>query len=622
MSIIEAQGLKKDWTGEPVLEDLSFSVNPGDRIGLIGRNGGGKTTLLRIIAGLDDDFSGSLRRAPEKRVGYVPQYLPTETDQRVGEFLLGRVAEQRLRLAKLEAAMGETAGKDLDKILSAYQDLQESYDAAGGDTAEGRMERFLQGAGLGGTENLPLKNLSGGERNILSLLKEMIVQPDLLLLDEPGNHLDYAGLAWLEAFLREQKCSYLVVSHNRYLLDRVTEKIWELEERTLTQTVGNYSTFRLEKLKAQGAGGKQYKADQKKIQRLEELVRRFEEAARNTADPAWGRRLRARRTQLEKARELAAEKPVLEAGAMDLNFTNPVSRADIAVSVTGYSKGFGERVLFEKADLFIATGERVALVGPNGCGKSTFLKDLVSRGNWNNPVLRIGPSMVVGYCDQHQEVFSPEESILETFRKLAPGTADDIFRFLSRFLFIREDMQRPLGTLSGGERNRLQLARAIYLKANLLILDEPTNHLDIPSREAMENGLEDFQGTLLVVSHDRYFLDKIAERVVEVEGQGFTDYQGNFSEFWAARRALNRSAAGDLRRRSKEVKKKKPEPGDRGKKNDLEDRIMRLEAEQRSLEGRIDKAYKDCDYRKGSALSGDLERLVGRIEKAYEEWGE
>ena len=482
------------------------------------------------------------------------------------------------------------------------------------------MERFLAGAGLGEKSENTLESLSGGERNILTLIKVMISLPDLLVLDEPGNHLDYAGLAWLERFLKEQKCAVLIVSHNRYLLDRVVDRIWELDHCSLSEFAGNYSMFRLEKMRNLGAGGKQYKAEQKKIARLKELVRRFEEAARNTADPAWGRRLKARRTQLEKAKEQATDKPEIGGGDLELTFSKDASRADIAVEISGYSRAFGNLRLFDSADLFIGTGERIALIGPNGSGKSTFLKDLVREGNWDNRVLKVGPSMVIGYCAQHQEVFDPRGTILQEFERIVPGTRDDVFRFLSRFLFSWEDLERQVGTLSGGEKNRLQLARAIYLKANFLILDEPTNHLDITAREAIENGLEDFAGTLLVVSHDRYFLDKVVDRVVEISGEKFVDYQGNFSEYWALRGALGRRGGRNISRRAGDLKPRKRTDDDGERRKEIEARIMRLEADQRDLESQIDAAYRGGDYRYGGDLSKRLRKVISMIDRAYAEW--
>lgn len=650
MKHVEALHLGKDWGGEPVFGTLSFSVNPGDKIGLIGRNGCGKTTLLEIIAGLDQDFSGSLNVHDECRVAYVPQYLQDDQGITADSFLMRDVADLRRRLSNLEEAMGNAEGAELDAVLREYQETREVYDGMAGDTAEARAERLLDGAGLSGKDATKLEELSGGERNILSLLRAVVSMPDLLILDEPGNHLDYAGLAWLEGFLKDRKCAVILVSHNRYLLDRVIDRVWELEGGGLVQYRGNYSAYRLEKLKAAGAAGKQFKADQKKIKRLEELVRRFEEAARNTADPAWGRRLRARRTQLEKMREEARDKPVVDTPAADLAFRGDTSRADIAVDVSAYSKSFGDLCLFHQADLFIRNGERVALTGPNGCGKSTFLKDLVSRGHWDDPVLKIGPSMVVGYCAQHQEVFDKGNTIVAEFEKLVPATRDEVFSFLSRFGFTWEDLARPVGTLSGGEKNRLQLARAIYLKANFLVLDEPTNHLDIPTREAIEEGLEDFAGTILVVSHDRYFLDKIAGRVVEVADRRFVDYRGNFSEYWALRRAMNQRGNMEIERRAADLRRHNGDRGrsdgdrgtenrqnggdrgrlsgdrgrpggDRGRQEDLETRITRLEARQRELEGRINASYREGDYNTGSRLSGELEKIVGMLDRAYDEWG-
>jgi len=550
--LITVQNLKKDYAGTTVLDGIDFQVDPGQKVGLIGRNGAGKTTLLRLLTGQDHDFQGRIARVPGLKVGFAGQHFPA-FDGTALEWLTIDFAPMAAELARLEDAMGTTEGDDLDKVLSDYGTLREKWDAAGGDGAVDRARTLLGTLGLSHRQDTPTGKLSGGEQNLLAIAQALGDRPDLLILDEPGNHLDVWGQAWLEDFLRDYPAAILVVSHNRTLLDRTVGRILDLDGGKVRGWAGNYSAHRLEKLKLACAQGLNFKADQKKLDRLEALVKRFREIATVTADPAWGKRLHARQTQLEKFRDQAAEAPDVDRNKLAVSFTGRVSGSTLALRVSGYSRAWGDRVLFEDAGFEMEVGERVALVGPNGCGKTTFLTDLVTLGGWENPTLRVGPSLRVGYVSQKQTVFDPALTVLEEFERLKPTSRQAVHGLLGRFLFGWNDLDKKVGALSGGELNRLQLARAVFLEADFLILDEPTNHLDIPSREGVEEGLADFQGTLLTVSHDRYFLDQTVTRIVEVRGRSFDSWDGTFSEFWAARKALD-AAPGEAQLRALERK--------------------------------------------------------------------
>ena len=314
-------------------------------------------------------------------------------------------------------------------------------------------------------------------------------------------------------------------------------------------------------------------------------MKRFEQIARSKADPAWGKRLRARRSQLEREKRQAVERPVLSRRAVSANFTTEATRSDIALQVRGYSKAFGDRQLFDDADLHISSGERVALVGPNGAGKTTLLRDIVEKGDWDSRTIRIGPSIRLGYAAQEQEVLRPERTILEEVGAGAAISSNEAFGLLRRFLFGWEDLDKKVADLSGGERNRLQLARLMAVRPSLLVLDEPTNHLDIPTREAVEEALEDYAGTILVVSHDRYFLDKVAGRVVELQDGKLVSFDGNFSEFWYARQALESPVRGRVKTRERSrVRARVERAQQRDLVASLERRIQEAEAEKLDLE--------------------------------------
>lgn len=630
--MIEAVNITKHYGADAVLSGADVRIAPGEKVGIVGRNGAGKTTLVRILAGEDEDFNGTVRRGGGDTLACVPQHFPVK-DMTAIEYMVEPVAVQRRELAALEEEMASAEGRELERVLTAYGDLRTEYDAGPGDEAESRALGYLEGLSLGASAETPLAALSGGERNILALGRALLSRPDVLVLDEPGNHLDMWGLAWLEQFVREYPGAVIVISHNRYLLDRICSRIIEVDAGKTASFTGNYSAYRIDKLRSAVSGEMAARADEKKIARLEAVVKKFVDIARRTADPAWGRRLRARRTHLEKTKESAREKPKNPVASFSVSFDTDASRANIALKVTDLSCAFGERVLFKDVSLTIGTGERVALVGANGSGKSTFLREVLKRHAAQDPSVFIGPSMNVAYCSQHADGLDRTATILDVCIDAGAKTAEDARKAVAPFLFTRESLGQTIGSLSGGELNRLQLALAGLRKANFLILDEPTNHLDIPACEAIEEALLDFAGTILVVSHDRYFLDRIATRVLEIDEETITSWDGNFSEFWFERYGTDvsrpiRTAGGNQKRR---VESGTP-AGDKlgrdvkahGAKTAIPDateqRIMALEAEQRQLESRMAAAYTEGDLTQARTLGTKLDRTRREIERLYDAW--
>lgn len=627
--MIDAINIRKHYGSDPVLEGINLRIGSSDKIGIVGKNGSGKTTLVRILAGEDNDFDGAVRKNEECRIAYVRQAFPVSQATAV-EYMIEPFLARRDELARLESEMATSAGRALDAVLVRYGEARSQYDAEMGDGAEERAIRYLSGIGLDDRADTPVSVLSGGERNALALGRALVARPDVLFLDEPGNHLDIWGLAWLEGFIREYPGAVVVVSHNRYLLDRVASRIVEVDSGSATGYSGNYSAYRLERLRTAVSGEMAWKADEKKIARLEEVVRRFEEIARRTADPAWGRRLRARRTHLEKTKEGAARRPDAPDESFSISFSTQASRADFALRATGITCGFEGKNLFENASLDIKTGERVALVGENGSGKTTLLTELLRRAREGDRSVMIGPSMSVSYCSQHGEGLSPEETVFEACQRVGAKTEDDAWKALSRFLFRREVLSRAVGTLSGGETNRLQLSLAIIARSNFLILDEPTNHLDIAACEAVEDALVDYDGTILVVSHDRYFLDRIATRVVEIDGGTLVEWEGNFSEFWLSRygsavqsprKPTRADTAERARAPSASARGGAPENAKGGSTNaDIEARIIALESEQRSVESAMGAEYASGNLAKARTLGSRLATVTREIERLYERW--
>lgn len=626
MPILECIDLSKDWAGTPVLERVNLALEAGEKVAIVGRNGCGKTSLLRILAGLDGDHSGTVRRQKGFRACLVPQRYEPVPGLTCLEILCepARRAAECLRQAE-EALARPGAG---DTLLEAYVEARAFFEALGGERAEEAARRLLARAGLDVVAEAQASDLSGGEKNILALVAALAEAPDLLLLDEPGNHLDFAGLAWLEDFIRTERRAVLMVSHNRFLLDRCAQRLLELEDHRITAYAGGYSAYRLEKLGRAAAQGREWQADRKRIERLEALVKRFAEIARARPDPAWGKRLRARHTQLEREKKQATEQPDLDRGRMQVSFGSSGSKADLALVVRDYRKAFGERILFSGAELDLFVGERAALVGANGSGKTTFLRDLVAaEGKWDDggPV-RVGPSMVIGYCAQEQEVFTSGRTVGQEFAALG-AREEAVHRLLKRFLFERSAIDARIETLSGGERNRLQIARAVFLGANFLVLDEPTNHLDIEGREALEEGLADFEGTILAVSHDRWFLEKVAERILLLEDGRFTPYEGTFSEYWRDVGSRHARTSGRIEERSRAVdrnRKPRPEavrkPAQDASRLALEARITQEEQRKEELERVSLEANARRDFAKAGRAVQEAAAIGRLLEKLYADW--
>jgi ATP-binding cassette subfamily F protein 3 len=632
MELVRFQQVKKDYGHIEVLHDVSFKVTSGRKLGLIGPNGSGKTSILRMLVGEEPPSGGVIVAAQGVRIGYVPQHVEHPPDATVLDTALGDHLGLERSLREHEEALAAASSNGLDRALEAYEHAREEYERAGGERTAKRAAGMLDSLGLAGRAESRVGELSGGEKNVLTLVRALLAEPELLLLDEPDNHLDFEGVAWLESFLQGYKGAVLIVSHNRYLLDRVADGILHLENGRVKAYVGNYSTYRATVLREKIAQQADYVADQRRLAQLEEVLRRFREIAHATASPAWGKKVRAKQHQLEREREQATDRPVAEQGSIRFKPRTDASKADIAVQVRDYSRGYDGLSLFEDAEMEVSTGERAALIGPNGCGKTTLLRDLMEHGSWDGEALRIGPSLRVGYCAQSQEVLDERRTVLETLTYDGALSRQQASNILAQFLFRPNDFDKKVSSLSGGERNRLQLANVLIKKPNLLVLDEPTNHLDIPAREAVEDLLTDFKGTILLVSHDRYLLDKIASRVIEVRDRKLEPFEGNFSEFWAERRAVRspQRARVATRRTAREERKdgalarsvapQAPASSNGEDMDALSAAIAAAEEERAALERRMAAAFTEGDHREGQRLGRELEKQTSRLDDLYAKW--
>lgn len=524
MNLLTVSNLKKSFYGAPVLKDVSFNIEEGDHVGLVGGNGSGKSTILRLVQGLEEPDNGGICKSKNLKIGYVPQQPEFTEDITVADELKKAFPE----MLELEAKMAALDGRYDAKAHDEYDRLLQQYERKGGYEYEAKAEAAADRLGLGDKLTSKIKDLSGGERNLLGLAKAVAAEPDLLLLDEPGNHLDFSGLKKLELFLQNCPCAFLIVAHDRYLLDKTVDKIFDLEGGVLSAFGGNYSSYREQKVQAQIAAQAAYGNNQKEIRRMEEMVKRLRLWARDTGFTKIGNAYRNKQHILDRMERV--EKPV-EAKVIQADLHTPNRSGLIVLDVKNYSKSFGDLSLFKDASLQLYKGDKVALMGANGCGKSTFIKSVLAEANWDHPIMRIGPSIRIGYYSQHHEDnLNFKRTIEDELIESIEIGRKEAFALAGRFGFGWGDMQKKIGPLSGGEKSRVQLAKLIGSKANFLILDEPTNHLDIPAKEKLEEALEDFDGSILFVSHDRFFLRRIANRIVIVENKAIREFYGELND--------------------------------------------------------------------------------------------
>ncbi|MHB1318502.1 MAG: ribosomal protection-like ABC-F family protein [Anaerolineae bacterium] len=541
------------YLAKPVFEDLRWEIHDDRCVGLVGPNGSGKSTLLKLLAGIQTPDAGSVVIARGRTVGYLPQDPAFPAGRTVWEEALtasARLATLERGLLAAEARLSDPAvyGDEsrLERALAEQESLLEAYEQAGGPGYEGRLKGIL--ASLRFTEadlDLPVEVLSGGQKKLLALAKLMAVQPSILLLDEPDNHLDLAGKAMLEQYIRNYKGGVVVVSHDRYLLDMVVDEIVELEQGHLAQYEGNYSEYASERELRRARQGQVYQIQRREIARLEQSAKRLMTWGKvydNEKFSARGQAILKRLEQMDRV-----EAPLGTQRRMGLSL--PGWRGSHRVlEVEGLRKTFagpdgGESVVLDGIDLQLYHGDRVGLVGPNGAGKTVLFRLILGELESTAGRLRIGPGVRVGLYAQEHETLDPELTLLETVMRAGPMSESDAVSFLGRFVFPYQQVREAVSTLSGGEKGRLQMALLMLSNANLLLLDEPTNNLDIASAEVLEEALEGFEGTVLVISHDRYFLDRIVTRIEALERGALTGYPGNYSDYEAARARVGSAPA-------------------------------------------------------------------------------
>lgn len=604
MSLITATGLAKAYGAQDVFQDVTFSIERGDRIALIGRNGEGKTTLLKILAGLEQPTAGTVQRARHLTIGYLPQHAGLESDCTLWEAMLEVFAPllaQQDELRRLEAEMAAQGAPD-QALLDRYGALLEAFEEAGGFAFEARIRQVLAGLGLGPEKwDEPVRHLSGGEQTRGLLARLLLQKPDLLLLDEPTNHLDLQATEWLEGFLATWPGTLVLVAHDRYLLDRLATRVWELEFGRLETYRGNYSAYLEQRAARRERQAREWEAQQDLIRRTEEFVRRYGAGQRSKEARGRAKRL-ARLERVERPRE---------ARAMGLSLRSDLRSGDLVLEVQGLVVGYrteegGEAAVLTVPEARVFRGECVALMGPNGSGKTSLLRTLMGEVPPLGGTYRLGASVVVGYLPQGHGDLDPQATVLESLLQVRNLPLSEARCILGRYLFSGDDVFKPVGALSGGERSRLALARLALQGANFLILDEPTTHLDIPSREVLEEVLSEFGGTVLLVSHDRYLVDRLADQVWWAEAGVLETFAGTYAGFAARREEARRAGRGEAPRRERRelARAQRKERSERAR---LEEAAARLEAQVLALEEEL--AQVDAALAAAS-LAGDVPRLA------------
>ncbi len=543
MIVLNAHGVTKSYGGRLTLNQLDLVVQHDARIGLIGPNGAGKSTLLRLLAGLDDDYSGEISRQRDLRVAYLEQRIADDERTPLQLALASRpdLAAIEDELASVETDLARPVViadmRQMERVLARQERLLRRYDELGGAGFAGEARRLLRDAGLAESViEAPLSALSGGQRKLAALAVCLAQRPDVLLLDEPETHLDLEGRALLERIVGEFAGAVIIVSHDRYLLDETVTEIAELDKGAITLWPGAYSAYTVARELALQRQQERFVAQQKEIARLEEAIARFKLWASIVVNERHIKQARNKQRQIDRMEKV--ERPVLQRRSMALALRAHERSGQRVAELSGASVVFGERIVLLGVDLLVRRGERVGVVGANGAGKSVLLKALLGELPLTEGERRLGPSVTPGYFAQGEETLDLDKTPIEIVREVKPGYENQAMAQLGRFLFTYEQARQPARRLSGGERSRLQLLLLMLGGANLLVLDEPTNHLDIESAEALEAALEGYDGTVIAISHDRYFLDRIADRILEVRDGEVVSYEGGYSAWRERREAL------------------------------------------------------------------------------------
>lgn len=630
--ILACQNISKAFGTDEIINQASFHIEEYEKAAIVGINGAGKTTLLRIIMGELEADNGEVILAKNKTIGYLPQNPDIEGNNTIYEEVL--LAKEELTtmqetLISMEEKMSRLAGQELEQFLENYNRINQEFEQKGGSSYKSEITGVLKGLGFSEEEfGKHMQELSGGQRTRVCLGKLLVTKPDVILLDEPTNHLDIGSISWLETFLLNYKGAVVIVSHDRYFLDRVVHKVVELDRHKVSVFLGNYSEYAVKKAQAREAQLKQYYNQQQEIKRQEEVIAKLKSFNREKSI----RRAESREKMLDKIERL--EKPVAEHTDIHIHLEPRIVSGNDVLKVEHLAKAYPGQPLFSDLSFEIKRGERVALIGDNGTGKTTILKIINEMVQADGGSLTLGANVHIGYYDQEHQVLHMEKTLVEEISDAYPAlTNTEIRNVLAAFLFTGDEVFKRIADLSGGERGRVSLAKLMLSEANFLILDEPTNHLDITSKEILEQALNRYTGTVFFVSHDRYFINKTATRILNLTGETVVNYLGNYDYYLEKCKELTRIYAPGKEEALKVQKEseskldwkqqKEQQARQRKRENDrkkTEDAIE--QAEQRIAE--LEAAFSDSEIATNSAklqeLHQEYQEKQRKLQALYERW--
>ena len=634
MLLLQANNVERRFGADVLFHNVNMQINEHSRTALVGRNGAGKTTLLKMIAGITEPDEGTISKAHDLSIGYLAQDQGLDSQNNIWDELdsvFAPLHEMEKSIHQLEEKLSsiDSTTDEYQNIIQQYDHLQTTFKEQGGFEYASKMRGVLTGFGFGeDMYNLPINSLSGGQKTKLALAKILLQEPQLLILDEPTNHLDMNVLNWLEDYLRGYNGSVLVVSHDRYFLDHVVSQVYDLDNQTLTHYTGNYSAFTKEKADWLRAEMKHYDQHQKKIAKLEDFVNK------NLVRASTTKRAQARRKQLEKMDRM--ERPTTDDSSIHFSFHSDKDSGNEVLDVENLKVGYNENVLVGPLSFKERKGQRIGIIGPNGIGKSTLLKTILKKQPAISGSIKLGANLEIGYYDQEQQQLHPDKTVLDEVWDDHPEVPEtEIRSLLGSFLFVGDDVFKTVKELSGGQKARLELTKLSFQPINFLILDEPTNHLDIDSREVLETAINEFTGTVLFVSHDRYFLNQVATDILNMSSTGITHNQGNYDDFvnetstlsQSEDKSTNTSATQTSSKKSAGQQSYQASKQNQRARRKIQREVDKFEQEMDNLQAKHDQIEQQMsapevatDIAKLSDLQKQLDECQQQLDQAEENW--
>lgn len=633
MILLQANNVMRRFGADVLFHDVDLQIQEHGRTALVGRNGAGKTTLLKMIAGITSPDEGTISKTKDLTIGYLAQDQGLDSQNSIWaelDLVFAPLHKMEKEIHQLEEQLAslDPASKDFQITTEKYSKLQAEFKKRGGFEYESRMRGILKGFGFGEEDyQTSINSLSGGQKTKLALAKILLQEPNLLILDEPTNHLDMNVLSWLEDYLKGYKGALLVVSHDRYFLDRVVSDIYDLDNHTLRHYTGNYTQFMKHKQEWLTAEWKHYDQQQKKIAKLEDFVNR------NIVRASTTKRAQARRKQLEKMDRM--ERPETDDKSIHFHFHSDKDSGNEVLDVDQAVVGYDDQRLAGPLSFTVRKPQRVGIIGPNGIGKSTLLKSILNRIPLISGSIKLGANLQIGYYDQEQQQLHPDKSVLNEVWDDHPNVPEkDIRSLLGSFLFVGDDVYKLVHDLSGGEKARLELTKLSFKPINFLVLDEPTNHLDIDSREVLENAINEFNGTVLFISHDRYFINQVATDVLDMHADGIKHYEGNYDDYLAAVNKVTTTEGSDTQATSKPSAKRsdaqqsyqQSKETQRARRklqrqvDKLESQMTELEEQEQAIQEKMSQPEIATDIGKLSDLQKELDKLNAQSEEVELDW--